>query len=349
LRCAVASLAAVVLAVTTTVGLPGQQKVATVTTSLTTASHPALAAMVQATCQQDYTIEQLRRFRSPKGKVTTVRELLEVNANGTLKPQFRLTMLSVIGEPPGSPVETEWRRNYARFGDTLFRHGSFHVRDLLKASANYTVHSFGAVTIANRSAQCLVVYPNYGGRAIWVVYVDAQAGIPLYVAEFDDNLRLFAEIEALNFSPVAPQLSAVPTQATSQITSQAVGSFHAAAAQFVTGGAKLVDPATSTMPSFSLGGVEVRTDSLNGRQKLLMSYTDGIDEFIVEQSPGSQDPFQGLPSQAGGAHTIARFHDATLDAMVFFDDSVVFHVSGRGSLGGLDRVAQDILRQALAQ
>ena len=313
-------------------------------------TQPTLAAIAQAASSQDATLEQFRRFRDESGNVTTVRERLEIQANGTAEPEFRLTMLSVVGFAAGSPIERKWRANYQRFGETLFRHGSFHIRDLAKASSNYSVHSFGAVTIANRSAECVVVYPASGGvatgRAIWVLYIDSQTKVPLYVAEFDAQLRVFAEIEAITFTPSVQPLAAATSP--SAFVTQTLPTFHAAKNQFGAVGARLVDPYVSQATGFGLDDIKVRTDPLNGSRKLRMSYTDGIDEFVIEQAPATQDPFAGLPGGAGNAHTIARFRDPALQAMVFFDDKVTFHVSGRGSLTGLDKVAQDVFRQALA-
>ena len=318
-------------------------------TAVASQANPVLAAIEQASRTEDYTIEQLRRFRDAAGNVTTVVERLEVEANGTTEPDFRLTMLSVVGQPTGSIVEQEWQRRYERYGKTFFRHGSFRIRNLAKASANYTVFPFGSVTIANRAAQCVVVYPNGGDRAIWVLYVDTQTNVPLYVAEFDDRVRMFAEIEAVTYSSTVPSLASAQPKAAAVGTSQLHSSFSAARAQVTAGAADLVEPDMSDAPEFTVERIELRTDPLNGRQRLLLTYTDGIDEFVVEQVPASTDPFAGLPSQAGGAHSIARFQDPALKALIFFDDSVSFHVSGRGSQKKLEGVARELFRQALAQ
>ena len=100
---------------------------------------PSLQSMGKALRSQDYTVEQLRRFRRPGGAVVTVRERLQVDANGTKDPLFELTFLGVEGEPAGSPLSLEWQQTYARYGSLFVRNGSFHVRDLPRASSNYTL------------------------------------------------------------------------------------------------------------------------------------------------------------------------------------------------------------------
>ncbi len=80
-----------------------------------------------------------------------------------------------------------------------------------------------------------------------------------------------------------------------------------------------------------------------------MSYTDGIDQFMIVQTVNTVDPFATLPSSSGGAHTIGRFRDPAVSALVFWDDQVAFHIAGRGQLTRLDEVARMVYLQALSQ
>ena len=102
-------------------------------------------------------------------------------------------------------------------------------------------------------------------------------------------------------------------------------------------------------PDYLLENIEVHDDPINGRQRLVMSYSDGIDQFLVVQTVNSVDPFASLPSAAGGAHTIGRFRDPAVSALVFWEDQVAFQVAGRGSLHRLDDVARKIYLQALSK
>ena len=163
---------------------------------------PTLATMQQALLTQDYSVEQLRRFRDEMGNVVTVREQLQVDANGTARPDFQLTFVRVEGEPLGSALSLKWQQSYDRFATLFFRHGSFQIRDLARASANYTLHDFGQVIRAGRVARRMVVFPATGDKAIWVIDVDSVTSVPLLIAEFDSQLQLRANIEALVHRPV---------------------------------------------------------------------------------------------------------------------------------------------------
>ncbi len=306
------------------------------------ATVPTISSMAQALLQQDYSLVQLRRFRTAQGQIVTVRERLQVQANGTKEPLFALTFLGVEGEPAGSPVYLEWQQAYARYGSLFFRHGSFHVRDLVRASANYTLHDFGPVVRAGRPARRIVVFPSMIDKAIWVLDIDSATHVPLFVAEFDKNLKVFAEIDVQTFTPSVANIT--PTPPTQAVTPMAD---LAAAQTFLGNPGGLIDPDLSgLMGDYDLDSVEVHQDPLNGREKVVMSYTDGIDQFVVVQTVNVSDPFTGLPGSA--ANVIGRFRDPAMSALVFWDDDVSFHVAGRGALSRLDEVARKIYRQALS-
>ena len=304
---------------------------------------PSFASMAQAALTQDYTIEQVRRFRDANGNIVSVRERLEVDANGTSRPDFAITFMGVQGEPVGSSVSQQWQNAYDRHGSMFFRHGSFHVRDAGKAVGNYTLHDFGQVVRAGRVARRMVVFPGTLDKAIWLVDIDSATKIPLFVAEFDNQLSLCANTEAVSFS--ASVSSITPTVPSSVVTHVAS---YAAATVMLGSRTGLIDPDLMVIPDYSLEGLEVHDDPINARQKLVMSYSDGIDQFMVVQTINSLDPFAGMPSNSAGAHTIGRFRDPAVSALVFWDDQVVFHVAGRGSLRRLDDVARRIYLQALS-
>ena len=104
----------------------------------------------------------------------------------------------------------------------------------------------------------------------------------------------------------------------------------------------------TSLQDYHLDSVEIHDDPINGSQRLIINYTDGIDEFMVVQTVNSLDPFLGLPSATGGAHTIGRFRDPAVSALVFWDDGVAFHIAGRGALRRLDSVARRVFLQALS-
>ena len=101
----------------------------------------------------------------------------------------------------------------------------------------------------------------------------------------------------------------------------------------------------------SVRPLQVADNPLNNRRSMVLTYTDGIDEFFVIESPGVPEYFAGLPSQSkggvGATNTIARYQDPTMRVLLFWDDGVGFQVAGRGSLGRLDGLAKSIYTQAV--
>lgn len=305
---------------------------------------PTFAKMAQAALGQDFTATQLRRFRDEAGNVVTVREQLAVDADGTLSPPHSLTFVAVEGEPAGSSLSMEWQSAYQRYAPTFFQHSLFRVREKVMAASNYTLHDFGPVVRAGRSARRMVVFPNTGGKAIWIIDVDTLTNVPLYSAEFDDSLQLLSEVEVIAFSPMVSVLA--PT--ISQVSVNEVADFSAAVG-LLGNPPGLVEPILPTVPDFVVDRYEVQVDPLNGQQKLVINYSDGIDQFVIVQVPGGMDPFDGLPSQTGAAaRTIARFRDPALSALVFWEGGVSFYLAGRGVMQRLDGVAKRLYLQAMS-
>ncbi len=302
---------------------------------------PTLLSLDQSLRTQDFTAIQLRRFRDDQGNVVSVRERLQVDANGSARPGFAVTFLQVEGELPGSATDLKWQQKYAQFASLFYTHGTFRVHELTAAASNYTLHDFGPVVRANRAARRMVVFPATVDKAIWVVDFDSLTGVPLYSVEFDSQLHVLAEVEVLSFTnavaPLVPALSST-TQHNDYNTAIA----------FMGGPRQMIDPIVALTSEYQLDRVEVRDDPLNGRQALVMTYTDGVDQFVVVQSPGTPDFFAGLPSMSGGGKSIARYRDPAMSVLLFWDAGVSFHVAGRGSLRRLDDLAQALYLQALS-
>ncbi|MBZ0153497.1 MAG: hypothetical protein K8J09_18385 [Planctomycetes bacterium] len=289
---------------------------------------------------------QLRRFRDAQGSLVTVREQVAVDACGGDVPNFELAFLGVEGELAGSAVTQKWQQTYSRFDKLFFLHSSFHVKDLGKAAVNYQLHDFGPIVRANRSARRFVVWPQQLDKSVWLVDVDMQTSVPLYCAEFDPHMRMLSEVEGLSFTP------ATPTVAVAASSIVALADFSAATS-YLGHPNGLVDPNVLLTSEYTLGQVEVRDDPLNGRQKLVMTYTDGIDEFMIVQTPNTPDAFASLQARSGkGApsaslgHTIARYRDPAMSVLIFWEDGVSFQVAGRGSLQRLDELARQLYLQA---
>lgn len=314
-----------------------------------TAAPITFAAMAQAAAQQDYVVVQLRRFPDGQGNLVSVREQLSVAANGSSPSSFAVVFLGVEGELPGSPTNVKWQQTYSRYGALFHKQGSFGIRDLASVQQNYTLHEFGPVVRAGRAAVRTVVFPQTPDKSIWVVDVDVATLLPLCWAEFDFQFRLQAEVEALSFSDSLAAVAA-PAPSPSAATVQHV--------DFASAKAFLGDPpgivqTPSVLANYGVSGIETRDDPLNGQQKLVTTYTDGVDQFMVVQMPGTTDLFASLSVDKDGnaaaiGHTIARFQDASVRVLLFWDDGVSFQVTGRGPLSRLDGVARQIYLQALS-
>jgi hypothetical protein len=306
------------------------------------AATPSLQSLAQAANSQDYTIVQRRRFPQ-QTPIVSVREQVQVDANGSTQPQFAITFLGVEGELPGSPANVEWQQVYDRFGSRFFTHGAFRVRDLAAASANYTLHDFGPGTRASRSARRMVVFPFSVDKAIWVVDVDVQTSVPLYAAEFDTQLQLIGEVEAITFSPTVASLTNAATSG-----SQLVPDF-ATACTVMGNPPEVIDPNVGVTAEYQLDRIEIRNDPLNGQWRMMMSYTDGIDQFHIVQAPGAEDFFAAVPIvKSHNGHVIGRYRDPSMSVLVFWEGDVAFHVAGRGSLRRLDDLAANVYRQAIS-
>jgi hypothetical protein len=300
---------------------------------------PDMLALDAAVRQQSCTIEQVRRFPTAEGGFTGVREQLQVAANGTNTPDFAVTFLGVEGEPPGSPLHVRWQQAYARHGHRFVTQGGFRVTNFAAAAANYTVHDFGPTVRAGRSARRLVVFPHAFDKSIWLIETDDATALPLYAAEFDTQLQLLTEVEAVVFAPGAAAMS--PSTPTGGVAD------FASAKAAMGNPPQIIEPVTTVTSEYQLDRIEVQSDPLNGQWKLTMTYTDGVDQFVVVQTPGTTDAFAGLPGKTRGAPVIGRYRDAAMSVLVFWDGGVSFQVAGRGSLRRLDALARDIYQQAL--
>ena len=305
-----------------------------------TTGSPAMTALDGAIRQWNYTVEQVRRIADANGAITSVRERLQVSANGTSNPDFAITFLGVEGEPAGSPLHVRWQQTYARHGRRFFTQGSFRVANVDSADANYTVHDFGPTVRAGRSAHRLVVLPNAFDKSIWLIETDDATKLPLYSAEFDAHLRLLSEVEATQFTPGTTSL---PLQSQPTTT---VADFQTALAT-MGNPRKVIAPVTGVTGEYELDRIDVQNDPLNGQWQMTMTYTDGIDQFVIVQTPGTTDSFATLPGKSSRRPVIGRYRDPAMTVLVFWEGGVSFPVAGRRSLRRLDALARDVYRQAL--
>jgi hypothetical protein len=287
---------------------------------------------------------QLRRILD-RGNLVTIREELVVAADGTAQSPYSLRFLGVEGEPSGSPLWQHWSQQHARHANFLHQHGGFAIRDTARAQANYSLHNFGPIVRAGRSAERIVVFPNRLDKAVWLIDVDTASHLPLYSAEYDSQYRLLSEVEVVNFA-LGAQLTSrnAPSMTVTVLTN-----FDAAKVAMNTSG--IVDPQLQSVPEYGLTRLQMVDNPLNARRSLVLVYSDGVDEFFVTQSPGTTDVFASLPSQSKSsgrdANTVARYRDITMSVLTFWHNGVTFQVSGRGSLRRLDEFARRTYTQVI--
>jgi hypothetical protein len=299
--------------------------------------------LFHAVMKQDYSAEQIRRFIDDQNNVVSVRESLEVAADGTQAPPFSINYVGVVGALPGSPADLEWRQTYLRFGRLFHEQGSFRVRDLDAVIANYSLHDFGGVVRAGRTAKRLVVFPQVLDKSIWVVDVDEVTCVPLYWAEFDANFRLLSEVETVSFWPAIQ--GGGPQANSDRVKHKDVDDALATMGD----PPGVVRPENLTTAEYELGSIQTEQDYLTGRPKLIFEFTDGVDQFYVVQAASTDDPLETLfPPGSDRGNTIARYRDPGMSVLLFWEGDVTFHVAGRGSLQRLDEFAREIYLQALA-
>ena len=309
---------------------------------------PSFQSMGLAIQSVDYTMVQLRRFREAQATVVAVRECLQVDANGSNAPNYAVTFLGVEGQLPGSPAFLKYQQIYNRMGDQFFEYSTtFRVRDLSKAQANYALYHFGTTVRANRMASRVVVFPQSLDKSMWLLEVDSLTQIPLYAAEFDSQLRLLSEVEALTFV-TAVALQPPPPGGSGSTLHQD----YASAEAFLGHPPGLIEPNVLTANDYAVERIVSRVDPLNNLQKLVITYTDGVDQFMIAETLGIPDVFKNLAPQDGASqptnHTIARYRDPAMSVLLFWEGGVAFQVAGRGALQRLDDLARRLYLQALS-
>lgn len=302
--------------------------------------------------QESYVLVAQRRFPDGAGNVVSVREELRVQANGTSSPEFELVFLGVVGESPKSPVSAKWRQIYARNGSVFVEHGSFRVKDSAKAQQNYQVHPFGTVVRAGRVASRAVIFPQSSLKRAWIVDFDATTNLPLYSAAYDSQCRLVSEVEAESLTIVVPGQPSILSASSTAASTPAITHPDFSTASAALGNPMgLIEPNAGLAADYLLQKIQTRDDPLNGQQKLILVYTDGVDQFSVVQIPNSTEVFGSLAGNQKGApslgNTIGRHRDVAVDAMIFWDDGVSFFVTGKLP-ERLEAFAKGIFLQALS-
>lgn len=313
------------------------------------------ALLARAPYQSLFQTEQTRRFRDRNHQLVEVNERLTVDGNGDRTSPFRLEFLGVVGQTLNSAETQRWDITYQRFGSLFYEHGSFRVHDAALAQRNYRLQTFGTVMRAGHLCWRTVVYPRRLDKSVWLVDLDAETGIPFYIAEFDSSGHPLSEVLVTRFTSAMqvgrlgadwawkPRMKILPVD---------IGATQKA---LLDGKVKVIKPVTDPlMPDYDLLRAHVAQNSFNGERSLVQTYCDGIDEFFIVQTAGRGDPFAMAPSATlpdgkTPADTIAYYDDPTLRVYQFHLRGVSFQIAGRGSLTRLDQLSKQVYVQAFQQ
>lgn len=323
--------------------------------SIGSANDITFQLLARSPYSQLYQVDQLRRFHDRQNQLVEVDESLTVDGNGDRTSPFRLQFRGVVGCALNAQQSQKWSNTYQRYGSLFYEYGSFRVHDADLAAQNYRLLTFGTVLRANRCCWRTVVYPRRLDKSVWLLDLDAETAVPLYVAEFDANGRLVSQVQVTRFATSQqvgrlgsnwewrPRMQITPIGATDDGQLPFTDDVH------------VVKPTTGTlMPDYRLLRSHIADDPFNGERSLVDTFSDGIDAFFVVQTPGRVDPFASAPSARlpGGklpADTIAYYDDPSLRVYQFHQHGVGFQIAGRGSLTRLDQLAKRIYVQAYRQ
>jgi hypothetical protein len=281
-----------------------------------------------------------------------VNERLIVAPSASGDPLFSLTFVGVVGQQVGSTEYTHWQLTYQRYASLFHEHGSFRVRDAAAATSNYSILNFGQCVRANRVAYRAVILPHRLDKSIWLIDVDAITGLVLYSAEYDPSARLLGELEVTQLLS-AQSVGRLPAnwqwRPLSVVT--AYPDIDHAIAYLADPG--LVRPRISDIAGeYSQSRVQVTESPLNLVRSLVVTFTDGIDEFFVIETPGQSNPLDLSPSSVKGkktspSHTIAFYDDPSLRVYLFGEGSVMFEMVGHGAMLRLGQAAKRVYTQAI--
>jgi hypothetical protein len=300
---------------------------------------------------------RVRRFLDHGAQLVQVREQLTVQADGTSDPAFKLEFLDVVsGSSSAGTARTQWSEVYRKHAGLLHMHGGFRVTDVALAQQNYQLFDFGAAQRIGRAVRRVIVYPNVQDKGIWLVDLDVETGVVLYCGEYDSRLQLVSELETTSFTrsgtamELGPRTGGKPAWSwRPKMQVNRFQDFAGAAAQFSV--APLQPAVGVIVGDYSQRLVQVTEDPVNGDRTLVLGYTDGVDEFFVLQTQGSDNPFLNNPAvrnvNATDAHAIASYDDASMRAYIFHESGTTYWVVGSGSLERLRDVSMRVCRQAV--
>lgn len=296
----------------------------------------------QAMSRKSYRVTQIRRVldrQTPGVQPTTWIEVIErlshLAATATTPEAFDLQFVGVPGLTM-TPSQLQFRaRQFQQVSGFLYHFQSFRVFDAMRASSNYKISFLGLSARIERPVYVLAIYSTLGQRSGWLVEADIETGYPLYCGEYDLTNRLVGELVVETFDPAyAGPLSLNQELPGTQRFADPVSALRSA------GIAENAAPAPVVLPAgYSIGSAKTIIDPFSGAKRVVLIYSDGIDQIFVVIKKDQR------ASLAEG-HTVAYYRDAAGTTQCsFVDRGVEFLVVGRG----FDQPLRDMVNRFYAQ
>jgi hypothetical protein len=273
-----------------------------------------------------------------------IKERLQVLGRTGRDPRFRLEFDGIVGKPLTEADLAARRDIYWSYAGYLFEHGGFRVNDAATADQNYLLFYLDSDTRLNRPIRRYAVMSRVFGRTSWLIDVDVATSYPLYTAEFNAAGQLVSALEVTDFRLLAPgKFDLVEWWEPLKVVQE-----------FPTVGEALTSlpsvflpiPTAADLPAgYSLTSQQVVRSDVNSRESLVLTYSDGIDEFFVVFTLNSPRP--ALPAVPLGEnetpYAIVLYQDLSVTQLLFHVDGLEAMVIGRASQFYLASLARNLL------
>ena len=210
---------------------------------------------------------------------------------------------------------------YAEKAGFLYNFQSFRVFDVTAATSNYVISFLGIGQRAKRAVYRVAAHSRLGGRSGWLLELDLETGYPLYRGEYETSGALVSEVEVLGYDPNYAGPLPLPAP---QIGITRFSDPSAAATKLQL--PSRVVPLSGVLQSgYAFGSAKSVTDPFTGLKKLILIYSDGIDQVFLTIS---SDPRESL----GEGHVFTSYRDAAgITQASFVDRGIQFVVIARGT------------------
>lgn len=290
-------------------------------------------------------------------KVDQVRRIVERRGENVVTIGIREHLLRASGQGPGGRFELTFqgleneKLTESQFAqrDMLFRSQvgaihldqSFRVLDLEAARKNYALFFIDSKLRAQRPVYRVVLVPRLIARSIWLLELDMQTGYPLYTGEYNAIGQFAGELEVTAFRH-GNDVSLPKEEWGWQVPATVTEFPTPSDAITMLGTPPFVLPQPGTMPpGYEPHAARSIRDPLSTKRRLVLDYSDGIDQIHVIEVPTTEQPF------VAGGHTVSLYTDAGLTLAHFRHAGLECTIVGRGTEIVVRYVAENFFRQLL--